>query len=257
MKSPLFCAASATALLALATPPASADLSAATNAYGKLLARYVTPRGVKYDAWRSNGSDLKTISEVVTAYRSTDPKALEPNERKALYINLYNAKILETVLFMNPTGSVKDLSKGLGPYEIFSRNMLSIDQKTISLNDLEKRLRDEFKDPRIHFAVNCASISCPPIRPEPYVAARLDAQLDDSARAYLASPGAVLLETDGGKVRIVTVKIFDWYAEDFKASGGPFAFLQKLGPPAVSDALAGGKAKLDFADYDWGLNAAK
>jgi len=135
--------------------------------------------------------------------------------------------------------------------------MLNFDQKTISLNDLEKRLRDESKDPRIHFAVNCASMSCPPIRPEPYVAAKLDAQLDDSARKYLASPGAVELKNEGGKTRIVTVKIFDWYADDFKVSGGPSAFIQKYGPSAASDALAGGKVKLDFADYDWGLNAAK
>ena len=250
-------AAAAAIVLALAASPASADLASATKAYGNLLSQYVTPRGVKYDAWRASGSDIKTLSEILMVFRSTDPKTLEPNELKALYINLYNAKILDLVLLANPRGSIKEISKGLNPMEIFSRDGLSFDQKMISLNDLEKWLREEFKDPRIHFAVNCASKSCPPIRPEPYAAATLDEQLDDAARKYLASPEAVEVRTDGGKTTIMSVKIFDWYALDFKASGGPLAFIQKFGPPAATEAIAGGKAKLAFVDYDWSLNSAK
>lgn len=257
MRKPFVAALTCAATLALTALPASADSAAATKAYGKLLARYVTPRGVLYDTWRASGTDLKTISEVVMIYRSTDPKPLEPNERKALYINLYNSRILETILFGNPRGSIKELSRGLNPFEIFSRASLNFDQKAISLNELEKRLREEFKDPRIHFAVNCAAKSCPPISPQPYAAATLDAQLDEAARNYLAMPGAVSVTTDGGKTKVTSVKLFDWYADDFKATGGPLAFIRKFGPEAAADAISGGKAKLDFADYDWGLNAAK
>ena len=257
MKSKFPRIASATLVLALAASPASADMAAVTKAYGKLLAQYVTSRGVKYDAWRASGADIKQLSEILMNFRSADPKPLEPNERKALYINLYNAAILDLVLVANPRGSIKELSKGLNPLEIFSREGLSFDQKRISLNGLEKRLREEFKDPRIHFAVNCASKSCPPIRPQPYVAASLDAQLDEATRAYLASPDAVEVRTDDGKTTIVSSKIFDWYAGDFKASGGPLAFIQKFGPPDAADAIAGGRARLVFADYDWSLNSAK
>jgi hypothetical protein len=250
-------AASAAIVLALAASPASADLASATVAYGKLLSQYVTPRGVKYDAWRASGTDLKKLSEILMVFRSTEPETLQPSERKALYINLYNAKILDVVLIANPRVSIRELSKGLNPSEIFSRDGLSFDQKMISLNDLEKRLRDEFKDPRIHFAINCASKSCPPIRPNAYVAASIDDQLDEATRKYLASPGAVEVITGGGKTTIVSVKIFDWYASDFKASGGPLAFIQKYGPPAAAEAIAAGKAKLAYADYDWSLNSAK
>jgi hypothetical protein len=232
-------------------------LASATVAYGKLLSQYVTPRGVKYDAWRASGTDLKKLSEILMVFRSTEPETLQPSERKALYINLYNAKILDVVLIANPRVSIRELSKGLNPSEIFSRDGLSFDQKMISLNDLEKRLRDEFKDPRIHFAINCASKSCPPIRPNAYVAASIDDQLDEATRKYLASPGAVEVITGGGKTTIVSVKIFDWYASDFKASGGPLAFIQKYGPPAAAEAIAAGKAKLAYADYDWSLNSAK
>jgi hypothetical protein len=63
--------------------------------------------------------------------------------------------------------------------------------------------------------------------------------------------------TDGGRTTILTSKLFDWYAGDFKASGGPLAFIQKYGPPEAAEAIAGGKAKLAFLDYDWGLNSAK
>lgn len=257
MKNPFVRAASAAAVLALAGFPAFADMAAATKAYQKLLAQYVTPRGVRYDSWRASGTDLKTISEVVMMYRSTDPTGLAPNERKALYINLYNAKILETVLAGNPKGSIKELSRGISPLEIFSRAVFNFDGKAMSFNELEKRLREEFKDPRVHFALNCASKSCPPIRPEPYVASALDAQLDDAARKYLAAPGAIEVRTDGGKTKLVVGKIFDWYADDFKATGGPLAFIQKYGPETVAGALAAGKVKLDFAEYDWSLNSAK
>jgi hypothetical protein len=257
MKAPFLRIASTALVMALAASPASADMAAVTKAYGKLLTQYVTPRGVKYDAWRASGADIKQLSEILMHFRSTDPNTLEPEERKALYINLYNATILDLVLVANPRGSIKELSKGLNPLEIFNRNGLHFDQKLISLNDLENRLRDEFKDPRTHFAVNSAAKSSPPIRSQPYVAASLDAQLDEATRAYLTSPGAVEVFSDGGKTTIETVKIFDRYAGDFKASGGPLAFIQKYGPPAAADAIAGGKAKLVFADFDWSLNSAK
>ena len=257
MKTKWTTALAAALALALAVSPASADLTAATKAFGKLLERYATPRGVKYDAWRASGTDIRQLSEILMLYRNVDPKTLEPNERKALYIDLYNAAILDLVLLRNPRGSIKELSKGLNSLEIFNRNGLTFDQKVISLNDLEKRLRDEFKDPRIHFALNCASKSCPPLRAEPYVAATLDDQLDEATRAFLASPNTVQVVTEGAKTTLVTTKIFDWYVADFKASGGPLAFIQKFGPAAAVEAIEGGKARLAFADYDWDLNAAK
>jgi hypothetical protein len=257
MKSPLLRSAALAVVLALAASLLRADVAAATKAYAALLTRYATTRGVRYDVWRASGSDLKTLSEIVMMYRSTDPGPLTPDERKALYINLYNAKILETVLYGNVKGSIKELSKALKPLEIFDRVAMTFDQKSTSLSSLQKKLRDEFKDPRIHFAVSYASKSCPPIRPEPYDGATLDAQLDDAVHTYLALPGAVEVTREGGKTRIVASRIFDWYADDFKASGGPLGFIQKFGSKDAADAIAAGKVKLDFADYDWSLNAAK
>jgi hypothetical protein len=257
MRHPFVRAVSAAALLVLLGSPALADLAAATDSYATLLERYATSRGVRYAAWRASGSDLKSISEIVMQFRNTDPTPLPPDERKALYINLYNAEILELVVQSNLKSSIKELSKTAHPLEIFNRGILSFDRKAISLNDLEKRLRDEFKDPRALFALSRASKSSPPVRREPYLAATLDAQLDDAARAFLASPDAIQVLRAGGKATIVAAKIFDVYADDFKASGGALAFIRTFGPQDAADAIAGGKVKLEFTDYDWSLNAAK
>ena len=247
----------ASALLALAVTPAAADLVAANRAYGHLLGKYVNARGVRYDAWRADGADLKTISEVVTQYRSVDAKSLEPAEREALLINLYNAKVLEIVLLSNPRSSIRDLSHGMGGGEIFSRPVFNLGGKGLSLNDLEKRLRDEAKDPRIHFALNCAARSCPSIRAEPYVGSKLDAQLDDAARVFLGTPGVVDAVTHGGRTTVTTSRLFDWYAADFEAGGGALAFIRKHAPPEIADAIGGDRARLEFQEYDWSLNEAK
>ena len=257
MRKPI--AATIAALALLAAVPASADsmsLDAAYASYTTLLEKYVTPRGVRYAAWRSNGDDLKVGSAVLAGLRGADPKPLSPDERKALWINLYNAKVLELVLLGHPKSSIRELSKGMSGNEIFERKTLLYFDKGTSLNDLEKKLRAEFKDPRVHFALNCASVSCPPLRAEAYRPAELDAQLDDAARGFLARPGMTTLKTIGGRSTITASKIFDWYADDFKAAGGPLGFIAKYGPPEVAAAAASGKTKLELAEYDWGLNAA-
>lgn len=259
MRKSRFDVALVAALFASAALPgaAIADLAAIDTSYGRLLATYVTPRGVRYSAWRSSGDDRKAISQVVTAYAGTDASKLSPDERYALWINLYNATVLELVLEGNPSRSIKELSKGIvNPSEIFSRKLIAVGGRGFSLNELEKRLREESEDPRVHFALNCASRSCPPIRTEPFTAANLGPQLEAATRDYLASPGAVTVKTDGGKSTVVAVKIFDWYADDFKASGGPLAFIATYGPAAARAAIATGKAKLDFSDYDWALNTS-
>lgn len=236
---------------------AALDVPTANAAFGKLLGTYVTPRGVKYSAWRGSGEDLKGISAVVAAYRGVDAKTVTPEERKALYLNLYNAKVVEVVLQGNPKQSFRELSKGFRDNEIFTRKLLLLQKQGVSLNDLEERLRKEYADPRIHFALNCASRSCPPLRTEPYTPASVDTQLDDATRAFLADPAGVTVKRTGGKATLTVSKIFDWYADDFKASGGVSAFLRKYGPQEVVDALASGSAKIEYADYDWGLNAVQ
>jgi len=235
----------------------------AVESYARLLGLYVTPRGVRYAAWRAVPEDVSALSAVVADMSKVDPARLASAERTAFSINLYNAKVLQLVLTQNPKSSIKEITPGLTGFGVFLKDSVAIAGKKISLRELENRLRNESKDPRIHFAINCASRSCPPIAPEPYRAATLDAQLDASTRAFLASPGGVVLKStpDGSTVTgpvIEVSKIFDWYSKDFDVTGGAPAFLRKYGPPVIAAAIerAGGKAKLVYQEYDWSLNAA-
>jgi hypothetical protein len=249
--------------ISLGTPAAGLAAEPDYAAYGDLLARYVMAEGVRYEAWRGNAADVGALRTEVGRFSGIEPQDLQPAERYALYINLYNAKVLEIVLDGNPEGSIKKLSKGINPYEIFKRKMLDFDGENISLTTLETRLRQESNDPRIHFAVNCASRSCPPIATEPFRGATLDAQLDQVTRTFLASPGAVETKATsswfGGSTLEVTIsKIFDWYSGDFDLAGGVPAFLAAHSPSEVAGAVrdAGKKIKLRYRAYDWSLNDA-
>ena len=154
------------ALAAAVVPGRAAEPDYTT--YAELLARYVTENGVRYAAWRGAPEDARALGDVVSRLAGTDPGALPDAERYALFINLYNAKVLEIVVTAEPVESIKDLSRGLSPYEIFKRKVMEFDGARASLDTVETRLRKESEDPRVHFAVNCASRSCPPILGEPY-----------------------------------------------------------------------------------------
>lgn len=256
--------------------PAGAEAGAADlDVYATLLARYVTPTGVRYAAWRSAAEDRRALAGVVRSLLATDPAPLPPDERFALLINLYNAKILELVIEGAPERSIKELSRGLNPYEIFKREILPFAGATISLEALEARLREESNDPRVHFAVNCASRSCPPILDTPFRAVTLDAQLAAVTRSFLAAPGALALRDGrsllGGERLVVScTRLLDWYAGDFarwlatspathQNSDGRAAFLARWAQPEIADriARAGEAVDFEFQDYDWTLNDAQ
>lgn len=242
--------------------------------YAELLTRYVTPQGVRYAAWRADATDRARLTEVVAGLAAVEPAGLAPADRHALYVNLYNAKILELVIEGNPRKSIKDLSKGINPYEIFKRKLLPFGGASISLEELEARLRKESADPRVHFAVNCASRSCPPILAEPYRGATLDAQLTASTRSFLAAPGNLVLREvsgllSGRRLEVSSTKILDWYEEDFEAwkrasplsfanPNGQVAFLATWAPEEAATRMraAGDAVVLAFQDYDWSLNQA-
>ena len=259
----LILAAAPLTVPAWGSPAGNNSLDAVLQDYGTLLSRYVTPAGVRYSAWRAKPEDVDAIGSVVSRLSAMDIKSLSQADRTALYIDLYNARVLQIILKENPKSSIKDITPGITGFGVFLKPAVKLGTESLTLRQLEDRLRAEAKDPRVHFAVNCASRSCPPIASEPYRGATLSEQLDRSARAFLASPGAVILKDEkssGGKetVTVEASKIFDWYEKDFKATGGPLAFIEKYGPPNVADALkkAGGGAKLTAQTYDWSLNSA-
>lgn len=233
-------------ILLLATAAFSRGAEPWEAEYGRLLAQYVTPAGtVKYKAWKANAADLASLQKITDQIGSGGPSDTSRDGRFAFHINAYNAWMLRTVLEAYPIKSVRDIAPDFG---VFSQPRITVGGKKVSLNHLEKNLLlPEFKDPRIHVAINCASTSCPPLLNVPFTAAKLGAQLDAQAKAFANGSGA---QVSGKKAQLS--KIFEWYAADFKASGDATGFLNKY----RSEPIPGG-AKLSYSEYDWSLNDAK
>jgi hypothetical protein len=249
-------------LLALA-PPVSATAAAAApppdySLWQTLLAKYYDPaRGTDYKGLKKDAATLDTLRRSLA---QVDVKALSRPDQLAYWINLYNVSVVGIVVDHYPVESIRDISTDLLiRLNVFKKPSVATREGTLSLDDIETdRIRQGFHDPRIHFAINCAAESCPPIRPEPYVGARIDEQLDDQARKFLNGPHGVRLEQDGGNLTLHISKILDWFSDDFETwGGGRVKFLRKYLAPDRQKRLDAAKdVDLEFDDYSWKLNDA-
>lgn len=233
------------------------------GAWDTLLKRHVVPiRGgaateVDYAGMARDRAMLKTYLDSLAAVRQATFEQWNRNERLAFLLNAYNAWTVEMILTAWPdVNSIKDLgSLFSSPWK---KSFIPLLGKTRSLDGIEHgliRAKGAYDEPRIHFAVNCASIGCPALRPEAYAAARLDAQLADATRRFLSDRTRNRLE--GTELKLSS--IFKWYRDDFERSGGLRAFLADHGQAlGLSDALRGalreGRLDIGFLDYDWALN---
>jgi hypothetical protein len=188
------------------------------------------------------------------------------SEQLAFLINLYNATTLKLIIDHYPVKSIKDIGSFFrGPW---SQPVVRLFGRTRTLNYLEHGfLRKRYSEPRIHMALVCAAKGCPPLRSEAYVASKLNAQLDDQARRYLASPAGLRIDR-GGKA-VYFSSIFKWYGKDFVAGYSPssgFAgldrteravanFCSRYVSASDSDFLKRGGYSVRYLDYDWSLNA--
>jgi Protein of unknown function, DUF547 len=216
-----------------------------TESYDRLLKKYVTPSGVKYAAWKGNANDLQELGSVVESIGTANVSAMGKNDQLAFYINAYNAWILHEALEKYPTKSVKDTF-----FTFFTGKRIKVAGEQTSFNQLEKEtIRSKFGDPRVHFALNCASQSCPPLNPEAFRGSSLEPQMEKLARNFVNSPKGVSYQ-EATKTAELS-KIFDWYKGDFKEDG-PIAFINKRrSTPLPSD------VKITYQEYDWSLNEAR
>jgi hypothetical protein len=173
----------------------------------------------------------------------------------AFWVNLYNALTVRTVLQHYPVAGIReiDISPGLFADGPWGAELVEVEGVPLSLDDIEHRiLRPIWRDPRIHYAVNCAALGCPNLQREPFAAARLDAQLDAAARAFVGHPRGVAIEDD----ELIVSSIYRWFSEDFGADDAAvIAHLRTYAPPDLARDLAGFTRIEDYA-YDWNLNDA-
>lgn len=209
---------------------------------------------VRYGRFKAEARDK--LSAYIARLEATDVAALDGAEQFAFWANLYNAKTIAIVLDKYPVASIKDISLGGGLVAAikggpWQAKVTRVGGHDLSLDDIEHViLRGLFKDPRVHYAVNCASVGCPNLLAEAFTGAKLEAQLDAAAAAFINSPRGVRV-ADGG---LVLSSIYSWFQADFGASEqGVVAHLMRYAAPPLKARLAAGSGGIDYA-YDWRLN---
>ncbi len=233
-----------------------------TRRWERALRAVVTPDGrVDYDALRARRADLEAFVGYIGDHgpETDGMRLLDDDRRLAWHLNAYNALVLYGVLLVEPIASVRDVPAPAGPpgTGFFWWWRFRIDRERMSLHWYEQGLIfPTYQEPLAHAALNCASVSCPPMRDELYRAKDLDAQLRDQMQRWVTGGGAVVEEGDG----FVFNAIFDWYADHFRDYAGadtPCAAVRPYADAALAAALDARPAcPHRFAPYDWSLNGA-
>jgi Protein of unknown function, DUF547 len=241
-------------------------------AWTALLKKHVVVLGegkasqLRYAGMAADRAALQAYLAGLSAVGATAFAGFTKPQQMALLINAYNAFTVELILTRYPKlESIKDLGSLLKtPWK---QKFVPLLGNTVSLDGIEQemlRARGRYDDPRIHFALNCASIGCPPLREEAFVAARLDAQLDEQAQRFLSDRSRNRWNPTTQKLEVS--KIFDWYGDDFRlghrgiTSAAAF-FARYAEPladaPADRERIRSQQAELAYLAYDWKLNDAK
>jgi len=226
----------------------------------RLLDKYLVDGGdkVDYAAWKESREDLDALDQQVALLARVSPET-DPDQfptpaiKRSYWINTYNTLVLQAVLEFWPLESVRDVKISLssrvvkGKGFFYDRKVVVGGDKT-SLLFLEKKVLKTQKDPRLHFAFNCASTSCPVLRAWEWT----DEQLDQAAREFINNEKNVLVESED----VMLSKIFKWYKKDFP--GDILIYLQQYADPSLQQKLqaaSDAKYRIRYEDYDWSLNA--
>jgi hypothetical protein len=261
---------------AAALPPAAALARDAFDhdhaAWTALLARHVVPlRGgqasqVRYAGFATDRAALRAYLDALSGVTPAAFAAFGSARQQAFLINAYNAFTIELILSRYPDlKSIKDLGSLLqSPWKPKRVPLLGT---KVSLDDIEHgmlRERGRYDDPRVHFAVNCASVGCPALREQAFVAPRLDAQLDEQAARFMGD--RTRNRFDPARGRLELNRIFDWYGEDFRLGHRGVTSLRAFAArhadrladaPADRERIRAQQADVVFLDYDWSLNDAR
>jgi hypothetical protein len=245
--------------------PRSANAEAADEVYAALLKTYATMDGdllrVDYARWSKSREDRAKLDAYVADLATRKPAQMPRAEAFAYWANAYNAITLKLILDRYPVASIRDIrSEGslfdlkayTGPWR---QRRITVEGRTLSLDDIEHEvMRPTFKDPRVHYSVNCASVGCPNLKRTPWSAATLERDLDAAARAYINSPRGVDVRADGLHVSA----IYKWFVADFGGNDdGVLKHLRQYAEGPLAQALAKPGVKIAGDFYDWSLNGTK
>ena len=242
-------------------PPANRQpaMTVDHSLWKRILTSYIrtTDDGVHLFAYgKVTPADHQRLKQYISSLEVTRVEALPRDEQMAFWINLYNAKTIDIVLDHYPVKTIRDISLGgglltTGPWK---KQVMTVGGQPLSLDNVEHDiLRKQWKDPRVHYAVNCASFSCPNLSGKPFTGKDLDAMLDAGAKAYINHPRGATFRND----RLVLSQIFEWYRKDFGSTDAEvIAHLARYASPDLKAKLATTRSIASYG-YDWSLNDAK
>ncbi len=253
-----------TTTLYLAHLLASAPVAQSTfdhSAFDQLLRTYVVAGAVDYDGFRAEPA----FADYLAKLAAFDPATLGRDDQLAFWINAYNAYTIQLILVHNERKSIRNINKtgglikGFGPW---TEKLARVGGVDYGLDHIEQKIiRPTYREPRIHFALVCAAIGCPPLRSEAYVGARLEEQLEDQGRIFLReTPSKNRVDLANRAVYVSQVFKFRDYAKDFGGSKEAIGrFIAKWYPAGPERELleSGQWKRFEYTDYDWALNSSK
>ncbi len=228
------------------------------SSWDRLLKTHVDSRGfVAYQSWKSSETELVALDTYINdlsraRIAPTDDKAVQ----LAFWINAYNAVTVRGILREYPTTSIRNHTAKLWGYNIWKNLKLQVDGRQFSLDDMEHQVLRKLGEPRIHFAVVCASIGCPRLLNEAYRPMQIDEQLTRNAVDFFANP--IKFSSDVKRKKLSLSPLLDWYKEDFgKDQTSRLDRLRSFMPIAAQSLAVDPRVTVRYLDYDWGLNDQK
>ena len=205
-----------------------------------------------YAALKDNVVDSKKLDDYLSSLQQLEPRSYSKAEQKAYWINLYNALTIQVVLAAYPVKSITQIHQGWFSFGPWNDVLAEVAEQKLTLNHIEHGiLRPIWNDPRVHYAVNCASFGCPNLSPKAYTAANMEKLLEQAAKEYVNHPRGVKFLSDD---YLMVSSIYRWYRSDFdRNDGGVIAHLVRYARPSLAMRLNGFKGTIDH-DYDWKLN---
>ena len=208
------------------------------SSWTQLLAKYVDPQGqVNYQGLKIDQANLDAYLQLL----ASNPVQEEWSraEKLAYWINTYNAYTIKLILNHYPVKSIMDIEGG----KAWDKVWIKLGNKSYSLNQIENEIiRPQFNEPRIHFAVNCAAKSCPPLLNEAWMPATLESQLEQRTKAFINNSAYNTIKPASVQVS----KLFEWYQQDF---GNTITYLNKFSTTTIKS-----NASVTYREYDWALN---
>lgn len=231
------------------------ELQVDHDAWGLILDAYLIadhPSGVaRFRYSEVSAADRASLDDYIAMLEATPVSRLNRDQQLAYWLNFYNAATIQLVLDYYPVDSIRDIDPpdGDGPW---GSALWTVEGQAVTLDDIEHRIiRPIWQDPRIHYAVNCASIGCPNLLPEPIDAAAWDQQFDEAALAYINHPRGVTV----GRRRSTVSSIYRWFVEDFGGDeAGVADHLAQYLPSDVAQQIVTQSGSFRY-EYDWAINA--